>query len=260
MAAAVKPDFPFEGGRSRVMLRACARRAIQGLDPLHRKVSAVSSPAMSASVVAVSQSRTHTFSKSPGEGITLRQGLGVEGDAHCGEKVKHRARVARDPNQPNLRQVHLIHAELFEELASQGFSVSPGQLGENVTTRGIRLLELPVGSRLQLGSRAVVELTGLRNPCTQLDHFKQGLMSAVLARAENDELIRKAGVMAIVLAGGSVRPGDPIRVTLPATPPPAAREGVVFERRSGNIAGIAKLMNEGFKKNRWEEQNDTTRC
>jgi len=135
-----------------------------------------------------------------------------------GETVQHRSRVARDPSQPNLRQVHLIHAELHDELQTMGFTVSAGQMGENVTTRGIDLLALPTGTRLHLGEAAVIEVTGLRNPCVQLDHFQNGLMAAVLSRDENGALIRKAGVMAVVLTGGEVRSGDTITVELPPEP------------------------------------------
>jgi MOSC domain-containing protein YiiM len=173
---------------------------------------------MSGIVVAVSRSATHTMSKPTQTSIRLLTGLGVEGDAHAGETVKHRSRVARDPSQPNLRQVHLLHAELHDELASSGFAVSPGQMGENVTTRGVDLLALPTGSRLHLGATAVVEVTGLRNPCAQLDGIHPGLMAATLDRDEHGKLIRKAGVMAIVLADGDIRPGDPIRVELPPEP------------------------------------------
>jgi MOSC domain-containing protein YiiM len=163
---------------------------------------------MDGTVAAVSRSAGHTFSKAPEDAIRLVAGLGVEGDAHLGETVKHRSRVARDPTQPNLRQVHLIHAELHDELAAAGFEVHAGEMGENVTTRGIALLDLPAGTRLRLGGAAVVEVTGLRNPCVQLDRFQPGLMAAVLDRDEHGALVRKAGVMAIVLAGGEVRPGD----------------------------------------------------
>jgi MOSC domain-containing protein YiiM len=173
---------------------------------------------MGGAVMAVSCSPTHTFTKPNLESIRLLTGLGVEGDAHLGETVKHRSRVARDPSQPNLRQVHMIHAELHEELRAKGFAVAAGQMGENVTTRGVDLLRLPTGTRLHLGNTAVVEVTGLRNPCVQLDRFQPGLMAAVLWRDEHGTLIRKAGVMAIVLAGGEVRPGDPIIVELPPEP------------------------------------------
>jgi len=176
-------------------------------------------PKTDAGVVeAVSRSGAHTFSKSSVEAIRLLAGLGVEGDAHLGVTVKHRSRVARDPSQPNLRQVHLIHAELHDELRAAGFTVSAGEMGENVTTRGIDLLALPVGARLHLGGDAVVEVTGLRNPCVQLDRFQPGLMAAVLDRDEHGALVRKSGVMGIVLAGGDVRPGDPVRVELPPEP------------------------------------------
>jgi len=173
---------------------------------------------MKGTVQAVSCSPTHTFTKPNQESIRLLTGLGVEGDAHLGETVKHRSRVARDPSQPNLRQVHLIHAELHDELRATGFVVSAGQMGENVTTRGIDLLGLPTGTRLRLGKTAVVEVTGLRNPCLQLDRFQPGLMAAVLGRDEHGALKRLAGVMAIVLAEGEVRPGDPILVELPPAP------------------------------------------
>lgn len=169
-------------------------------------------------VQAVSRSATHTFHKQNQEGIQLLAGLGVEGDAHMGETVKHRSRVKRDPTQPNLRQVHLIHAELHDELNASGFSVVAGQMGENVTTRGIDLLGLPTGARLRLGPEAIIEITGLRNPCTQLDDIQPGLMAAVLDRDAHGGLIRKAGVMAVVLAGGVVRPGDVIAVELPSEP------------------------------------------
>ncbi len=169
-------------------------------------------------VTAVSLSAVHAFSKQPRDRIRLLAGLGVEGDAHLGETVKHRSRVARDPTRPNLRQVHLIHAELHDELRAAGFAVSAGEMGENVTTRGVDLLALPTGARLHLGGSAVVEVTGLRNPCAQLDGFQPGLMAAVLGRDEHGGLVRRAGVMGIVLAGGEVRPGDPVRVELPPEP------------------------------------------
>lgn len=173
---------------------------------------------MDGVVIAVSRSATHTFTKPSQESIKLLTGLGVEGDVHMGETVKHRSRVAVDPTQPNLRQVHLIHAELHDELRAAGFVVSAGQMGENITTRGIDLLSLPTGTRLYLGDTAVVELTGLRNPCAQLDRFQSGLMAAVLGRDEQGKLIRKAGIMGIVLIGGEVRPGNPIRIELPPEP------------------------------------------
>ena len=173
---------------------------------------------MNGVVTAVSRSSKHTFSKPIQDRIQLLTGLGVEGDAHLGEAVKHRSRVARNPTQPNLRQVHLIHAELHDELQLAGFAVSAGQMGENITTRGVDLLRLPTGTRLHLGDTAVVEVTGLRNPCTQLDNFQAGLMAAVLERSEDGILIRKAGIMAIVLAEGEVRPGDTITIELPPEP------------------------------------------
>lgn len=169
-------------------------------------------------VTAVSCSATHTFTKPTRDHVHLVAGSGVEGDAHAGATVKHRSRVARDPTQANLRQVHLIHVELHAELHAAGFPVSPGQMGENITTRGVPLLELPRGTRLHLGERAVVELTGLRNPCGQLDGIQRGLKDAVLERDTDGHLVRKAGVMGVVVTGGDVRPGDPIAIELPAEP------------------------------------------
>jgi MOSC domain-containing protein YiiM len=171
-----------------------------------------------AEVVAVCRSPTHSFGKPPVEAIRLVAGFGVEGDAHFGRTVRHRSRVAADPTQPNLRQVHLIHAELHDELRAAGFTVTAGQMGENVTTRGLDLLGLPVDTLLRLGGEAVVRVTGLRNPCLQLDAFRPGLMAAVLGRDDSGRLVRKAGIMGVVLTGGVVRPGDPVRVDLP--PPP----------------------------------------
>jgi MOSC domain-containing protein YiiM len=173
---------------------------------------------MNGTVVAVSKSPTHSFSKPNQESIKLLAGLGVEGDTHMGEKVQHRSRVAKDPNQPNLRQVHLIHAELHDELRECGFDVCAGQMGENITTRGINLLDLPTGTRLHLGASAVVEVTGLRNPCSQLDDFQKGLLKAVLDTDEQGNLIRKAGIMGIVLTDGEVYVNDDIRVEAPPEP------------------------------------------
>jgi len=171
---------------------------------------------MNPTIIAVSRSGTHSFTKPTTASIRLAVGLGVEGDAHMGEKVKHRSRVRKDPNAPNLRQVHLLPEELFAELRAGGFDLTPGAIGENVTTRAIDLIALPTGARLRLGPDAVVEVTGLRNPCRQLDAFQPGLMAAVLGRDAAGELVRKAGIMAIVVAGGEVRPGDAIAVELPA--------------------------------------------
>ncbi|MCF3103681.1 MOSC domain-containing protein [Streptomyces roseoverticillatus] len=169
-------------------------------------------------MTAVCRSGEHTFSKPAGESITLLAGLGVEGDAHLGVTVQHRSRVAQDPTQPNLRQVHLIHEELFAEVAGAGFAVRPGDLGENVTTSGIDLLGLPRGTRLHLGDRAVVEVTGLRNPCLQIDGFRKGLLKHVVGRDESGAVVRKGGIMGVVLEGGEVRPGDPVRAELPDGP------------------------------------------
>ena len=169
-------------------------------------------------VVAVSKSASHHFSKELYDSISLIEGMGVEGDCHFGKTVQHRSRVAVDPTQPNLRQVHLIHSELLEELESVGHTVSSGELGENVLTRGIDLLDLPKGTRVKLGEHAVVEITGLRNPCQQVEDFQGGLLSKVAFKDNNGIIIRKTGVMGIVLVSGSIRPEDKIEVELPPLP------------------------------------------
>lgn len=167
-------------------------------------------------VVAVARDAGHRFSKPLADRIRLLEGLGVEGDAHCGATVKHRSRVAKDPTVPNLRQVHLIHAELLDGVAGKGFAVAPGAMGENITTRGIDLLDLSRGARLHIGRAAIVEITGLRNPCAQIDTFQKGLLGAVIDRDAAGDVVRKAGVMGIVVAGGEVSAGDVIRVEPPA--------------------------------------------
>lgn len=169
-------------------------------------------------MTAVSADARHRFSKQPRDEILLVAGLGVDGDAHSGVTVKHRSRVRADPTKPNLRQVHLIHAELLDDIATRGFTVSPGALGENITTRGVPLLALPRGTLLRLGETAVVRVTGLRNPCTQIDDFQPGLRAEMLDRTDQGEIIRKSGVMSVVLTGGVVRPDDPITVELPTEP------------------------------------------
>jgi hypothetical protein len=169
-------------------------------------------------VIAVSCSPKHTFSKPNQPFIKLIEGIGVDGDAHAGKKVKHRYLVKIDSTKPNLRQVHLIQAELFDELNASGFSVGPGQLGENITTRGVDLLALPTGTKLHIGKEAVIELTALRNPCVQIDNFQKGMLKAVSKRDEEGDVIRKAGVMGIVLVGGEIRPKDSIMIDLPSIP------------------------------------------
>ncbi len=176
-------------------------------------------PAAQGVVTAVSVSAGHTMRKPNAAAIRLLEGLGVEGDAHNGTTVRHRSHVRRDPTKPNLRQVHLIHAELHAELAEQGFAgLAPGQMGENVTTAGIDLLGLPVGTKLHLGDAAIVEVTGLRNPCAQLDGIQPGLMKATLDRDADGNVVMKSGIMSVVLAEGEVRPGDPVGVELPPEP------------------------------------------
>ena len=171
-----------------------------------------------ATVVSVSRNARHGFSKEPVEAIRLLGGLGVEGDAHCGALVKHRYKVRQDPTQPNLCQVHLLAAELLDELAGRGFLVAAGEMGENVTTAGIELLELPTGARLRIGVEAVVEVTGLRNPCVQIDQFQTGLMTAVIGRKDDGRVQMRSGIMGIVIAGGMVRVEDGIEVELPVGP------------------------------------------
>lgn len=169
-------------------------------------------------VISLSKSDSHTFNKFNCEKITLIEGLGVEGDAHAGKTVKHRSRVAADPTQPNLRQVHLIHSELFDELVEKDFIVTPGAMGENITTQGIDLLNLPKNTILKIGTSAAIQITGLRNPCSQLETIKTGLMKAVLDKDDQGNLIRKAGIMGIVLQGGVVFVGDEILIQLPDPP------------------------------------------
>ena len=169
-------------------------------------------------VDTVAAAPAHAFSKQPRPAIELVAGLGVRGDAHAGATVRHRSRVAKDPGQPNLRQVHLVHGELLDALNARGFDVRPAALGENVTTRGVDLLGLPTGTVLRLGGCAEVEVTGLRNPCRQLDAYRSGLMQAVLDRDADGRLIRLAGVMAVVRTGGPVRPGDAIETRMPDGP------------------------------------------
>ncbi|UXY20978.1 MOSC domain-containing protein [Streptomyces cynarae] len=173
---------------------------------------------MSGRVTAVSSNGEYSFTKPNRDSIRLLAGLGVEGDVHAGVTVKHRSRVAQDPTQPNLRQVHLMHEELFAEVVEEGFEVGPGELGENITTRGIDLLGLPVGTLLRIGDSAVLEVTGLRNPCLQIDNFQGGLLKQVVGRDEAGNIVRKAGIMSIVREGGVVRPGDPIEAEIPSGP------------------------------------------
>jgi len=176
---------------------------------------------VTARVAAVSRSASHTFHKQTVEAITLVAGLGVDGDAHAGVTVRHRSRVRRDPGQPNLRQVHLVASELHADLRRRGFVVGPGLMGENITTTGLDLLDLPIGTLLRFqghDAQAVLAVTGLRNPCVQLDRWQRGLQAAVLEREADGQLARKAGVMAVVVEGGVVRPGDEIRVELPPLP------------------------------------------
>ncbi|MFJ4812629.1 MOSC domain-containing protein [Streptomyces longwoodensis] len=173
---------------------------------------------MTGVVTAVSSNGTYSFTKPNRDSIRVLAGLGVEGDVHAGVTVKHRSRMAQDPTQPNLRQVHLIHEELFTEVGAHGYEVAPGELGENITTRGLDLLGLPVGTLLHIGDSAVLEVTGLRNPCRQIDGFQDGLLKQVVGRDEHGNVVRKAGIMSVVKEGGVVRPDDTIDVRLPDGP------------------------------------------
>ncbi|WP_026298753.1 MOSC domain-containing protein [Deinococcus aquatilis] len=175
-------------------------------------------PSVPARVASVAASSTHSFSKQPLSAVRLLAGLGVQGDTHAGHTVQHRSRVAADPTQPNLRQVHLIHAELLDELNAAGFGLHPGDLGENLLTRGVDLLGLAVGTRLHVGAEAVIEVTGLRNPCSQIEAFRPGLLAAVLGRDEAGNLIRKAGIMGVVAVGGEVKRGDSVQIEWPPLP------------------------------------------
>jgi MOSC domain-containing protein YiiM len=173
---------------------------------------------MSALVRSVHSKASHAFSKDAMPAIELVAGHGIAGDAHFGVTVKHRSRVAKDPTQPNLRQVHLLHQELLQELAAKGLHVTPGQLGENITTSGLPLLSLSEGTVLRIGQHAVVRITGLRNPCAQIESFKPGLLAAVLARTHEGEPVRKAGVMGVVVQSGIVAPNDQINILLVPAP------------------------------------------
>jgi MOSC domain-containing protein YiiM len=165
-------------------------------------------------VLGVSSNAQHAFSKSPKPYITLVENHGVEGDAHAGRHVRHRFIARVWPARANNRQVHLIRAELFEELSEAGHSVGPGDLGENITTSGVDLEHLPLGTRLYFGETAVVELTGLRTPCALIDRFQKGLRSKMISGTTAPKF--KCGVHGVVLAGGRIEPGDDARVEAPS--------------------------------------------
>lgn len=169
-------------------------------------------------VVSVSAEPGHGFSKTPRAAITLLPGLGVAGDAHCGATVRHRSRVAADPLQPNLRQLHLFPAEWLEALDARGFDLAPGGLGENLLTRGLDLLALPTGTLMRFSQGPLVAVTGLRNPCRQIEAYRQGLLAAVLDRDAEGAAVLKAGIMAVILEGGAIAPGDSIALSLPPEP------------------------------------------
>jgi MOSC domain-containing protein YiiM len=169
-----------------------------------------------ATVLSVSSKETPGIPKLVRDEIRLISGHGVEGDYHAGALIRHRSRAAKDPTEPNLRQIHIVHSELFDEVAPLGIIVKPGLMGENITTRGLAILELPPGTKLHFGATAVVEVTGLRNPCNQLDSVDERLLAQVALKALDGSIVRKAGVMGVVLEGGIVRPGDAIRVDTPA--------------------------------------------
>ncbi len=212
-------DFRCRDGRHLALRHQQRRRACKA--PGHRPAPArhgQQHETAAVIVVGVASDGAHRFSKPGCASIRLIEGLGVEGDAHLGVTVQHLSRLRRDPTTRNLRQVHLIHAELHDELNAKGFRVGPGDMGENITTRGIDLLGLSVNARLHIGATAIVEVKGLRNPCAQLDGFQNGLLKACLDKDADGNLIRKAGIMGVAIAGGEIRPGDAIRVVMPAGP------------------------------------------
>ncbi len=185
---------------------------------------------MPAGVSGVHSGAEYTSSKLPAEEIELIAGLGVQGDAHQGAaQVQHRSRVAADPAQPNLRQVHLIHDELFDYVSDGGFRVRPGDLGENITTHGVERLDLPLGSILRVGSHALLAVTGLRNPCRQIDDFQEGLLQMLRYQDDEGALIKLAGIMAVVVAGGVIRPGDSIEISLPPGTAKKTRGRVIMQ-------------------------------
>ena len=170
-------------------------------------------------VVSVSLSPKHSFSKTPAAEIRILADLGVEGDAHAGEQVQHLYRVRKNPNAPNLCQVHLISTEFLDELHTLGFPLQPGEIGENLAVRGINLLTLPVGALLRIGADVVLQITGLRDPCQKLNSLAPGLMKACIARGSDGSVVRKAGVMSLAVTSGTIRPGDPILIELPPGEP-----------------------------------------
>jgi MOSC domain-containing protein YiiM len=172
-------------------------------------------PTIEGKVVAVCAAPKHRFSKTPCLSIALVAGLGVEGDAHFGSLVRHRYLARRNPRAPNIRQVHLIPVELFDELQAVGYDVAPGDLGENIVTAGLDLESLPLDTELRICS-AAVRLTGLRTPCVLIDRFSAGLKTRLVADGPGPPF--RAGVMGVVTVGGVVLPGDRIRTVFPAAP------------------------------------------
>jgi MOSC domain-containing protein YiiM len=167
-----------------------------------------------SSVVAVHRKEEYGVFKEIQESVHLVKGFGVQGDAHMGTLVQHRYNKKQNPNQPNLRQVHLIQAELFDDLKELGLIVKPGEMGENITTRNIDIINLPLDTKLHLGDSAILQLTGLREPCGQLNTVQKGLKNAVLDESGKS----RVGVMSVVLRGGAVKADDLIRVELPSEP------------------------------------------
>ena len=171
-----------------------------------------------ASVVAVSKDEYHRFSKVPCTQITLIKGVGVRGDTHSGVTVQHLFAVEQDPRQPNLRQVHLLQQEFLDQARDQGYELTPGDLGENILTDDLDLVGLWQDTLLHIGSQAVVRVSGLRNPCAQIDSFRPGLLQVAVRRDLKGDVVRKAGIMGVVTTGGVVHPGDEIEVEWPAQP------------------------------------------
>ena len=108
--------------------------------------------------------------------------------------------------------------EILSELNDKGFSVIPGELGENITTQGIDLLSLPQGCQLHIGKTTIIELTALRNPCVQIENFQTGMLKEVISKDKQGKIMRKLGMMGVVLSGGHVQPNDEITIQLPEQP------------------------------------------
>lgn len=146
--------------------------------------------------------------------VHLIENWGVEGDYHAGPLVRHRYLAKKDPTKPNMRQVLLMDAVVFADLAQNDIHIGPGMMGENITIEGLAVMQLAVGTRLAIGS-AVVEVTERRSPCYQLNGIDPRLLKAVVTK-QDGQAIFKAGIMTRILQGGWVRAGDLVKVLSPA--------------------------------------------